>query len=89
MLKFDGRVLATFRQQAAFSQRELGERVGLPDAHAQQTVSAWERGVTLPDVNTLPLLATALNCRMNDFYTVARPRPIDHTPAAPPTAISA
>lgn len=71
MLTFDGGRVATLRTQRHLSQRELGVRVGLDPTVAQPTVSAWERGQYLPRVNTLPLLAVVLECRISDFYTAA------------------
>lgn len=40
---------------------------------AQQTVSAWERGEYVPNINMLPALAAVLDCVIADFYT-ARPQ---------------
>lgn len=81
MVKFDGTRLATLRVQRGLLQRELGERIGLPPGATQQTVSAWERGEYVPGINTLPALATVLDCSIADFFT-ARPATQEETTTA-------
>lgn len=48
-----GRFLASLRRQAGWTQQALGERLGVTN----KTVSRWERGNTMPDVEMLGLLA--------------------------------
>ncbi|MBE3519199.1 MAG: helix-turn-helix domain-containing protein [Firmicutes bacterium] len=47
-------VVANLRKQAGMTQEELGKRLGVP----QQTISAWEKGKTQPDLAQLRRLAS-------------------------------
>lgn len=86
VIEFSGDRLSQLRKTAGLSQEHLGRRIGLTPGNAQRTVSVWERGVKIPHVNTLPLLADALDCGIKDFFAPA----LDiHAVADPPTAISA
>lgn len=64
-------------------QVDLGIRLGVPPNVAQQTVSRWERNLVVPETNTLPVLATMLECRITDFFAV------QPGPEAPPAAVGA
>lgn len=70
-MRFDGSKVAEKRKALGISQRDLGERVGYPPGSAQQTISAWERGIWSPTVDILPLLALALDCGLSDLYTTS------------------
>jgi transcriptional regulator with XRE-family HTH domain len=81
MFKFDGAQLAAQRQQRGLTQRGLGVKIGLTHEAAQQTVSRWERKGAVPDANTLPLLAFALGCTIDSFYTAGPDEQGDTTAA--------
>ena len=51
-----GAFLAETRRARGLTQRDLAERLHVTD----KAVSRWERGVGLPDINTLEPLADAL-----------------------------
>ena len=54
-----GEKLANLRKRKGLSQRELGEKIGATD----KTVSRWERGTYLPDIDMLVVLA--------NFYSIS------------------
>ena len=62
--------LITLRKQKGFSQDELAQKIGI----SRQAVSNWERGVSTPDVETLKLLAQALEADFNTVLTGEAPR---------------
>ena len=43
--------IAEFRKKCGFTQKELAERAGV----SSQTVSKWEKGISAPDINLLPI----------------------------------
>ncbi|MGN1251153.1 MAG: helix-turn-helix domain-containing protein [Candidatus Spyradocola sp.] len=76
-----GRFLASLRRQNGWTQQALGERLGV----SNKTVSRWERGNTLPDVEMLGLLAELYAVTVEDLLrgerapeSAAAPKP---TPA--------
>lgn len=48
--------LREYRKLLGMSQQELAKKINTP----QTTISAWERGVAMPDANQLPEIASAL-----------------------------
>jgi len=60
---FDPDKLKELRERAGFSTTELGERANL----SQRTISGYELGQALPNVNTLAVLADALGAEIGDF----------------------
>jgi transcriptional regulator with XRE-family HTH domain len=64
---FDRRALVRKRVDKGLSQDDLGSLLRVK----RQTVSAWERGVATPVHETLPLLACALDCLIDDLFTAA------------------
>jgi transcriptional regulator with XRE-family HTH domain len=62
---FDRRALARKRRDKGLSQDDLASLLSV----AQQTVSAWERGVATPVHETLPVLAHRLGCTIDDLFT--------------------
>lgn len=44
------------RKEKGLSQKKLGEKAGIP----QTTISEWERGNSLPDIEQADMLANAL-----------------------------
>ena len=52
-----GSFIATQRKELGLTQSDLAEKLHVTD----KAISRWERGVGLPDINTIEPLATALN----------------------------
>ena len=52
------------REARGWSQRELGEKVGVSDV----SVCHWENGRKFPSARTLLLLCAAFDCSMNDLF---------------------
>ena len=74
--KMFGAFLAQVRRVQGLTQAELAEQLHVTD----KAVSRWERGVGLPDINTLEPLADALGLSLADLMHC-------HDPAQePPTA---
>lgn len=74
--KMFGAFLARVRRAQGLTQAELAEQLHVTD----KAVSRWERGVGLPDINTLEPLADALGLSLADLMHC-------HDPAQePPTA---
>ena len=75
-----GVFLAQQRKKQGFTQAELAEQLHVTD----KAVSRWERGIGLPDINTLEPLANALQmtlirvsisgsfCRMVSMYFLTK-----------------
>jgi DNA-binding XRE family transcriptional regulator len=81
MIRFDPQALIRLREAANLSRKELGVKIGATRA----AIHFWETGKTVPSADWLPLLTSALDCRMRDLFT----DPVDTATADPPTAISA
>ncbi len=58
-----GRFLAELRRTRGLSQKELGEEIGATD----KTVSRWERGANLPDIETLLALSRFYGVNINEL----------------------
>ena len=58
-----GAFLARMRKSQGFTQAELAQQLHVTD----KAVSRWERGVGLPDINTLEPLADALGLTLADL----------------------
>lgn len=52
------------RKKCGFTQKELAEQLGV----SQQAVAKWENNVAFPNSQLLPLMASILNCRIEDLY---------------------
>ncbi|MBR6780557.1 MAG: helix-turn-helix transcriptional regulator, partial [Clostridia bacterium] len=55
-LKKCGQLIAEQRKQMQWTQKQLGEKVGVSD----KAVSKWERGLSFPDVAIVEKLAEVL-----------------------------
>ncbi len=62
-----GKNIHTLRKQQGLTQEELSTLVKV----SFQAVSKWENGNSLPDVSTLPLLANALHCSIDQLMGYA------------------
>ena len=72
-----GAFLAQVRRAQGLTQAELAEQLHVTD----KAVSRWERGVGLPDINTLEPLADALGLSLADLMHCHDPG--QGAPAAP------
>lgn len=68
-----GSYLSACRKREGVTQGELAERIGVDT----ETVSRFERGVTMPSLATLQMLAVALNTTMADLVGESSPMPND------------
>lgn len=75
--KMFGAFLAQVRRAQGLTQAELAEQLHVTD----KAVSRWERGVGLPDINTLEPLADALGLSLADLMHCHDPG--QGAPAAP------
>ena len=53
------------RQRSGLSQKSVAEALG---NLSPQSVSKWERGEALPNIEYLPLLAEAFSCEIGEFF---------------------
>ena len=58
-----GEYITKLRKEKGLTQEELGEKLGISD----KSVSKWERGIHLPDLNNLVPLADILGTNVNDL----------------------
>ena len=58
-----GKLIALLRRQAGLTQEELGERLGV----SNKTVSRWENGNYMPDIEMLQLLAKEFDVSINEL----------------------
>ena len=60
-----GAIIAQLRRTANLTQADLAEKLGI----TAQAISQWERGETMPDIMTLPLLAEIFGWTVDALYT--------------------
>lgn len=58
-----GKFIAVLRKQKGLTQSELGEKIGI----TSKAVSKWERGVCMPDVTKLNIVANVLNISVTEL----------------------
>jgi transcriptional regulator with XRE-family HTH domain len=58
-----GRRIAELRRDTNMTQMELSDRLGI----SHQAVSKWERGESMPDISTLPLLGEIFGVTVDDL----------------------
>ncbi len=63
-----GKFIATLRRQAGFTQEVLGEKIGVTN----KTISRWENGNYMPDIEMLQLLAREFNVSINELLAGER-----------------
>lgn len=63
MEKTLGKTVAELRKAQGMTQLELAEKMAVTD----KAVSKWERDLSCPDINSLPLLAQVLGVSVNDL----------------------
>lgn len=74
-----GAFLARMRKSQELTQAELAQQLHVTD----KAVSRWERGVGLPDINTLEPLADALGLTLADLMHCRNPQEADIAPEVP------
>ena len=73
-----GNYLSRMRKAQGLTQAELAEQLHVTD----KAVSRWERGIGLPDINTLEPLADALGLTLPTLCTAAlQKKPMPHRPS--------
>ena len=60
-----GNFIAVMRKEQGFTQEELGERLGVTN----KTISRWETGKYMPDIDKLQELSTCLGVRVNELLS--------------------
>ncbi|AWM81718.1 hypothetical protein DKL61_09590 [Gammaproteobacteria bacterium ESL0073] len=68
-----GQAIAKYRKQAALSQEQLAEALGI----GYEAVSRMERGVVIPTVDRLIEIAEIVNCPVTELLSQSSPRPTD------------
>ena len=63
-----GKFIASLRKQAGFTQEELGEKLGVTN----KTISRWENGNYMPDIEMLQLLAKEFHVNINEILAGER-----------------
>lgn len=71
-----GNYLSRMRKAQGMTQAELAEQLHVTD----KAVSRWERGIGLPDINTLEPLADALGLTLADLMHCRAPEEADAAP---------
>ena len=72
-----GEVIAGLRRQHHMTQADLAAKMGVTD----KAVSKWERNLSRPDVDSLPLLAETLHTTVETLLTVQSPAKKSPAPA--------
>ncbi|MBR2423324.1 MAG: helix-turn-helix transcriptional regulator [Oscillospiraceae bacterium] len=63
-----GRFISTIRKQQGMTQEELGERLGVTN----KTISRWETGKYMPDIDKLQELSAILSISINELLAGER-----------------
>ena len=72
-----GEVIAELRRQHHMTQADLAAKMGVTD----KAVSKWERNLSRPDVDSLPLLAETLHTTVETLLTAQSPAKKSPAPA--------
>ena len=72
-----GEVIAELRRQHHMTQADLAAKMGVTD----KAVSKWERNLSRPDVDSLPLLAETLHTTVATLLTAQSPAKKSPAPA--------
>ena len=63
-----GKFIASLRKQAELTQEQLGEKLGVTN----KTISRWENGNYMPDIEMLQLLAKEFHVNINEILAGER-----------------
>lgn len=69
-----GMMIATLRKEKGMTQLDLAEKMGVTD----KAVSKWERDLSCPDVNSIPLLAELLGVSVDELMQ-RKKESVDHS----------
>lgn len=61
-----GQQIAKYRKEKHLTQEQLGEAVGVTG----RSVSKWETGLSLPDVDLIPSIASALEISLDELFDI-------------------
>lgn len=78
MKKTLGVLIAELRKQRGMTQLELAGKLGVTD----KAISKWERNLSCPDINTLPVLADALGVSLEELMLGRSDRKSEPSPVA-------
>ena len=70
-----GEIILQRRKELGMTQKQLAERLNVTD----KSVSRWECGINLPDVETLKTIAVVLDVPVSYFYEDIQEREINYT----------
>ena len=70
-----GEIILQRRKELGMTQKTLAERLNVTD----RSVSRWECGVNLPDVETLKTIAKVLEVPVSYFYEDVKEKEINYT----------
>ena len=59
-----GKFIAALRKEKGLTQEQLGEKLGVTN----KTISRWENGNYMPDVEMLSLLSKEFDVSINELY---------------------
>ena len=71
---FIGEIILQRRKELNMTQKELAEKLNVTD----RTISRWECGVSLPDVEMLKTVSIVLNVDINYFYSDVKTKEINY-----------
>ena len=60
-----GVLIAQSRKEKDMTQKDLADLLHVSD----RAISKWEREECYPDITLLPVLADAIGCKVDDFFT--------------------
>ncbi len=63
-----GKFLSSLRRQAGLTQEALGQKIGV----SNKTISRWENGNYMPDIEMLPLLSREFHVSINELLAGER-----------------
>lgn len=63
-----GKFIAQLRHEQNWTQEELGDKIGVTN----KTISRWENGVYLPDIEMIQLLSKIFNVSINEIIAGER-----------------
>jgi transcriptional regulator with XRE-family HTH domain len=67
-----GSIIAELRKEKSMTQQDLADKLNVTD----KAVSKWERGISCPDINTIPQLAEILGITPNELMGYCEQEPI-------------
>lgn len=65
-----GEIISTLRKEKGMTQKDLAEKMQVTD----KAVSKWERNLSCPDINSIPLLAETLGISVDQLLDVSSPK---------------